>query len=77
MAGGKHYSDKIEKTFKVQKLTDFNRISGKSAIFLGEEKVESIENGRGNLFPQSVKRALDVLSNQQKPFSNDRRGADR
>ncbi len=68
MAGGKHNSDKIEKAFKVQKLTDFNRISGKTAVFIGDEKVESIENGRGDLFPQSVKKALNVLSNQQKPF---------
>lgn len=68
MAGGKQYSDKIEKTFKVQELADFKQISGKTAVFLGDEKVQSIENGRGNLFPQSVKKALNVLSNQQKPF---------
>ena len=68
MAGGKEYTETIKKAFKVQKMTDFNQLSGKTAVFIGDEKVESIENGRGDLFPQSVKKALNVLSNQQKPF---------
>ena len=68
IAGGKAKADRIPKEFQIKSLDSFTGVDEKTAVFLGESKVPAIADGRADLFPQSLDKALTVLHAAQKPF---------
>ncbi|MEE1964410.1 alkaline phosphatase [Allomuricauda taeanensis] len=68
MAGGKNEEDQIKETFTAQQLETFQEFKTPKAIYVGENKAPSVENGRGDALPKSVKKALEVLGKDKAPF---------
>jgi alkaline phosphatase len=68
IAGGQSQERSIKTAFTTQKMETFDSFQQPTAIYLGENKVPSVQNGRKDAFPNAVKRALEVLSTNENPF---------
>ncbi|KAA2218826.1 alkaline phosphatase [Maribacter flavus] len=68
IAGGASYIAELGKVFKPITLTEFTNLKNKTAIFLGESKMPTLEMGRGDMLPKSVKKSMEVLSKDGDPF---------
>ncbi|MER3374850.1 MAG: alkaline phosphatase [Allomuricauda sp.] len=68
ISGGQNQEDSIKDSFSTQKIEEFDTFQGPTAIYLGENKVPSVNNGRRNAFPNAVKRALEALNTKEQPF---------
>ena len=68
MAGGKNEETNIKEVFSTATLETFVNMDRKTAVYLGENKAPSMEDGRGNALPQSVNKALKVLDGAEEPF---------
>ncbi|NJB71080.1 alkaline phosphatase [Saonia flava] len=68
MTGGKSEEETINDVFVTQKMETFTTFKEPTAIYLGDNKVPSIKEGRKNVFPESVKLALEVLNSKKEPF---------
>ncbi|WP_318345815.1 alkaline phosphatase [Flagellimonas baculiformis] len=68
MAGGKNEENQIKEAFTTQQFETFQEFKTPKAIYLGENKAPSMENGRGDALPKSVKKTLEVLGKDKAPF---------
>lgn len=68
IAGGASYIAEMEEVFKPITLTEFTDVNSKTAIFYGENKMPTLENGRGDMLPKTVKKSMEVLSKDAEPF---------
>ncbi|MGO4912889.1 alkaline phosphatase [Leeuwenhoekiella sp. W20_SRS_FM14] len=68
IAGGRSKAASIPASYRVKTIDQLTNLREKSAVFIGENKVPSIANGRGDLLKQSVQKALRVLEKDEKPF---------
>jgi len=68
IAGGRSKAALVPDIFKVLQLDDFVELNGKTAIYIGENKVPSIAQGRGDLLAQSVEQSLEILEKEREPF---------
>ena len=68
IAGGESKAALVPQVFEVVELKDFSRIQSKTAIYIGQNKVQSIAEGRGDLLSQSVEQSLDILEKTDKRF---------
>lgn len=68
MAGGQNQESTISNVFKTISFDAFEDFSGPTAVYLGENKVPSMKNGRGKALPEAVKKSLDVLGAKSEPF---------
>lgn len=68
ISGGQNQENSIKDSFSTQKIEEFDTFQGPTAIYLGENKVPSVNNGRRNAFPNAVKRALEALNTKEQPF---------
>lgn len=68
ISGGQNQERSIKTAFTTQSMESFDSFQQPTAIYLGENKVPSVQNGRKDAFPNAVKRALEVLSTNENPF---------
>src|SRR5690606_32012384 len=68
IAGGGDQESLIKDTFATKSLEDFKDLKVRTAVYLGAGKAPSMKDGRGDLLPRAVKKALDVLSADKAPF---------
>ncbi|MBO0321648.1 alkaline phosphatase [Muricauda sp. CAU 1633] len=68
ISGGQNQENAIKDVFATQKMDVFETFQQPTAIYLGENKVPSVQNGRKNAFPNAVKKALEVLNTKEEPF---------
>ncbi|MFI8377439.1 alkaline phosphatase [Leeuwenhoekiella sp. NPDC079379] len=68
IAGGKSKETSISTSYRLKTIDHLTDLREKAAVFIGENKVPSMANGRGDLLRQSVQRALSVLERDKKPF---------
>ncbi|MDF0715422.1 alkaline phosphatase [Muricauda sp. 334s03] len=68
IAGGEKYKKSIQEVYTSKKMEAFNDFIGPTGIYLGDNKVPSISNGRGDALPKSVAKALSVLESEDQPF---------
>lgn len=68
IAGGQTEEVQIQENFQTRRLDSFNNLERPTAIYGGENKVSSIKDGRKDFLPKSVKKALEVLEADNKPF---------
>lgn len=68
IAGGRNQEAQIKKTFTTKSLDSFKDLEERTAVYLGEEKAPSMKDGRGDLFPRAIKKALEVLGSDESPF---------
>lgn len=68
IAGGRDQEPRIRGTFATKSLDDFKDLGERTAVYLGDTKAPSMKNGREDLLPRAVKKALDVLGAEKAPF---------
>ncbi|MFD2101710.1 alkaline phosphatase [Flagellimonas iocasae] len=68
ISGGQNQEGSIKDAFTTQPMESFDSFQEPTAIYLGENKVPSVQNGRKDAFPNAVKKALGVLDSEEKPF---------
>lgn len=68
ISGGQNEENSIKDAFATQNIESFDSFQQPTAIYLGDNKVPSIQNGRKDAFPTAVKKALDVLNKKEQPF---------
>ncbi len=68
ISGGQNQESSIKDVFASQSLDSFTSLEEPTAVYLGDNKVPSVQNGRKNTFPTAVKKALEVLNATENPF---------
>lgn len=68
IAGGEGYVAELDTFFNPATLTEFNDLHRKTAVFLGDDKMPTMEKGRQDMLPKSVKKSMEVLSKDNEPF---------
>lgn len=68
IAGGGAREPAIRETFVSTTLDDFNNLEHPTAIYNGANKMPTMEEGRGDFLPLSVRKALTILGEQEAPF---------
>ncbi|UWX55338.1 alkaline phosphatase [Maribacter litopenaei] len=68
IAGGERYVAELDTVFNRTTLTAFNDLHRKTAVFLGDNKMPTMEKGRQDMLPKSVKKSMEVLSKGNEPF---------
>lgn len=68
ISGGQNQEGSIKDAFTTQSMESFESFQEPTAIYLGENKVPSVQNGRKDAFPNAVKKALEVLNTKEEPF---------
>lgn len=68
IAGGEGYISKLSTAFRPTTLAEFNDLKTKVAVFLGDEKMPTMQMGRQDMLPKSVKKSMDVLLKNNEPF---------
>ncbi|ASV29751.1 alkaline phosphatase [Maribacter cobaltidurans] len=68
ISGGKGFETELSHIFKSTTLEKFNTVDNKTAIYLGDNKMPTMKNGRKDMLPKSMEKSLNVLSSGNKPF---------
>lgn len=68
ISGGQNQEGSIKDAFATQSMESFDSFQEPTAIYLGDNKVPSVQNGRGKAFPNAVRKALEVLHTKEEPF---------
>ncbi len=68
IAGGEAKESAIRKTFVSTTLDQFHSLEYPKAVYNGANKMPTMEDGRGDFLPMSVRRALTILGEQEAPF---------
>lgn len=68
IAGGEKDKESITEVFLEGHLESFSEFQSPTGIYLGDNKAPSISNGRENMLPKSVAKALSVLESKDEPF---------
>ena len=68
IAGGEKDKESITEVFTERQMANFFDFKKPIGIYLGDNKAPSMSNGRGNMLPKSVAKALSVLESEDEPF---------
>jgi alkaline phosphatase len=68
IAGGSSKKTMISESFKTKTLDELDDIQERTAIYFGEENMPSMQEGREDVMPRSIKKAMEVLQGSGKPF---------
>lgn len=67
VSAGANDFDAIQQDFERKKLADITDFSKRTAVFLSENNLDTASK-RGTIFPEHVKKVLQTLENQEKPY---------
>jgi alkaline phosphatase len=68
IAGGQWWEEELSPRFASRSLTDFTDLDEPTAVYNGARSMPSVNDGRGDFLPRSVKQALTVLQAGEEPF---------
>ncbi|MDC6387552.1 alkaline phosphatase [Maribacter sp. PR1] len=68
ISGGGSFETELSDIFKPTTLREFNTLDSRTAIYLGDNKMPTMQNGRKDMLPKSLEKSLNVLSSGKKPF---------
>lgn len=68
VSGGSMKSDAIDRRFSASTLGDIQTLERPTAVYFGDSKMPSMNNGRGDVMVRSTKKVLQLLKKAKAPF---------